>query len=73
MMDDTRYIDAIVLPISKNDDETITCIMCNCAHCDLAIEIWGHGKHVWAGIHTKCLGRWREVQPNNCGEKDNKP
>lgn len=69
MPNHNRLTTTITLPISENDDPDITCVMCNLRHCELAIEVWGHGRHVWSGIHNRCLTRWREVQPPICEEK----
>ena len=60
------FVEVLRLPVIKNDDPEITCIMCNLGRCDLAVELWGNGPHIWAGLHEKCLDRWKEICPTEC-------
>jgi len=45
---------ALILPVNKNEDQTITCLICGIGKCELSFMTLGPTRRSWHGIHEKC-------------------
>lgn len=45
---------ALILPLEKSEDESITCLVCGKGKCEFSFMTLGPTYRSWHGVHEKC-------------------
>lgn len=55
---------SITLPVTVNDDATLTCLYCWRENCEWSVMLKGDGRTIVSGLHERCaLRQLKRKQP----------